>query len=399
LYRKVHKSTILWRRYPGVEVMNFSLTKEQELLRKTVREFAENEIKPIATEYDERQEFPWDTVKKMGKLGLLGLIFPEKYGGSNAGYVGYAIAVEEVSRICGSHGITVAAHNSLCSNHIYIAGTEEQKMKYLVPLAKGENIGAWGLTEANAGSDAGATQTTAVLDGDEWVINGSKTFITHGSVGDTAVILASTDKSKKQRGISAFIIEKDTPGFSPGTKENKLGLRASDTAEMVFENCRIPKENLLGQENRAFYDTMAVLDGGRISIGSLALGLAQGALDESIKYAKEREQFGRPIAKFQAVQWMIANMASEVEAARMLVYYAAWLKDQGQKVTKVSAMAKMYASEVGMRAATKAIQIHGGYGYTKDYPVERIFRDVKLTEIGEGTSEIQRMVIARQVGL
>jgi alkylation response protein AidB-like acyl-CoA dehydrogenase len=379
--------------------MRFELTKEQEMIRKMVREFAETEIKPIAAEFDETQNFPWDTVKKMGELNLLGLIFPKKYGGADVGYIGYAIAVEEISRVCGAHGITVAAHNSLCSNHIYIAGTEEQKQKFLTPLAKGEKIGAWGLTEANAGSDAGATQTVAVQDGDEWIINGSKTFITHGSVGDIAVVLASTDKSKKQRGISSFIIEKDTPGFSAGTKENKLGLRASDTAEMVFEDCRVPMENLLGQLDRGFYDTMKVLDGGRISIGSLALGLAQGALDESIKYAKEREQFGKPIAKFQAIQWMIADMASEVEAARMLIYYAGWLKDHGMAVTKVSAMAKMYASEVGMRAATKAIQIHGGYGYTKDYPVERIFRDVKLTEIGEGTSEIQRLVIARQLGL
>ncbi|MEE9151458.1 MAG: acyl-CoA dehydrogenase [Thermoplasmata archaeon] len=379
--------------------MNFELTKEQEMIRKMVREFAETEIRPIAAEYDETQEFPWETVKKMGELNLLGLIFPKEYGGADVGYIGYAIAIEEISRVCGAHGITVAAHNSLCSNHIYISGTEEQKQRFLTPLAKGEKIGAWALTEPGAGSDAGATETTAVLDGDEWVLNGSKIFITHGSVGDIAVVIAATDKSKKHKGISSFIVEKGTPGFSSGTKENKLGLRASDTAEMVFEDCRIPKENLLGQENRAFYDTMQVLDGGRISIGAMALGLAQGALDESIKYAKEREQFGKKIAKFQAIQWMIANMASEIEAARMLVYYAGWLKDKGLKVTKVSAMAKMYASEVGMRAATKAIQIHGGYGYTKDYPVERIFRDVKLTEIGEGTSEIQRMVIARKLGL
>jgi butyryl-CoA dehydrogenase len=379
--------------------MNFKLNKEQEMLRKMVREFAETEIKPIAAEYDEKQEFPWETVKKMGELNLLGLIFPKEYGGADVGYIGYAIAVEEISRVCGSHGITVAAHNSLCSNHIYIAGTEEQKQRFLTPLAKGEKIGAWGLTEPAAGSDAATVEATAVLDGDEWVLNGSKIFITHGSVGDIAVVVATTDKTKKHRGISSFIVEKGTPGFSSGTKENKLGLRASDTAEMVFENCRIPKENLLGKENRAFYDTMEILDGGRISIGAMALGLAQGALDESIKYAKEREQFGRKISKFQAIQWMIANMASEVEAARMLVYYSGWLKDKGMKVTKVSAMAKLYASEVGMRAATKAIQIHGGYGYTKDYPVERIFRDVKLTEIGEGTSEIQRLVIARQLGL
>ncbi|ODS35439.1 MAG: acyl-CoA dehydrogenase [Candidatus Altiarchaeales archaeon WOR_SM1_79] len=379
--------------------MNFELTKEQEMLRRMVREFAENEIRPIAAEYDEKQEFPWETVKRMGELNLLGLIFPKKYGGADVGYIGYAIAVEEISRVCGSHGITVAAHNSLCSNHIYISGTEEQKQRFLTPLAKGEKIGAWGLTEPAAGSDAATVEMSAVLDGDEWILNGSKIFITHGSVGDIAVVVATTDKTKKHRGISAFIVEKGTPGFSSGTKENKLGLRASDTAEMVFENCRIPKENLLGQENRAFYDTMEVLDGGRISIGAMALGLAQGALDESIKFAKEREQFGRKISKFQAIQWMIANTASEVEAARMLVYYAGWLKDNGLKSTKVSAMAKVYASEVGMRAATKAIQIHGGYGYTKDYPVERIFRDVKLTEIGEGTSEIQRLVIARQMGL
>jgi len=379
--------------------MNFKLNKEQEMLRKMVREFAETEIKPIAAEYDEKQEFPWETVKKMGELNLLGLIFPKEYGGADVGYIGYAIAVEEISRVCGSHGITVAAHNSLCSNHIYIAGTEEQKQRFLTPLAKGEKIGAWGLTEPAAGSDAATVEATAVLDGDEWVLNGSKIFITHGSVGDIAVVVATTDKSRKHRGISAFIVEKGTPGFSSGTKENKLGLRASDTAEMVFEDCRVPKENLLGQLNKAFYDTMEILDGGRISIGAMALGLAQGALDESIKYAKEREQFGRKISKFQAIQWMIANMASEVEAARMLVYYSGWLKDKGMKVTKVSAMAKLYASEVGMRAATKAIQIHGGYGYTKDYPVERIFRDVKLTEIGEGTSEIQRLVIARQLGL
>ena len=379
--------------------MNFELTKEQEMLRRMVREFAENEIRPIAAEYDEKQEFPWETVKRMGELNLLGLIFPKEYGGADVGYIGYAIAVEEISRVCGSHGITVAAHNSLCSNHIYISGTEEQKQRFLTPLAKGEKIGAWGLTEPAAGSDAATVEMSAVLDGDEWILNGSKIFITHGSVGDIAVVVATTDKTKKHRGISAFIVEKGTPGFSSGTKENKLGLRASDTAEMVFENCRIPKENLLGQENRAFYDTMEVLDGGRISIGAMALGLAQGALDESIKFAKEREQFGRKISKFQAIQWMIANTASEVEAARMLVYYAGWLKDNGLKSTKVSAMAKVYASEVGMRAATKAIQIHGGYGYTKDYPVERIFRDVKLTEIGEGTSEIQRLVIARQMGL
>jgi alkylation response protein AidB-like acyl-CoA dehydrogenase len=363
-----------------------------------VRNFAETEIKPIVPEYDEKQEFPWETVRKMADLNLLGLIFPPEYGGAGVGYISYAIAVEEVSRVCGAHGITVAAHNSLCSNHIYISGTEEQKKKYLTPLAKGEKIGAWGLTEPGAGSDAGETMTTAVLDGDEWILNGQKTFITHGSVADTAVIIAATDKSKGHKGISSFIVDCDTPGYSSGMKENKLGLRCSDTAEIVLEDCRIPKENLLGNIDMAFKDVLAVLDGGRISIAAMALGIAQGALDESIKYAKEREQFGRPISKFQAIQWMIADMSTEIDAARLLTYRAGYMKDQGIRVTKEAAMAKMYAAEVGMRACTKAIQIHGGYGYTKDYPVERFFRDVKLCEIGEGTSEIQRLVIARRLG-
>ena len=329
---------------------------------------------------------------------MLGLIFPPEYGGAGVGYISYAIAVEEISRVCGAHGITVAAHNSLCSNHIYISGTEEQKEKYLTPLAKGEKIGAWGLTEPAAGSDAGATETTAVLDGDEWVLNGQKNFITHGSVADTAVIIAATDKSKGHKGISSFIVDCDSPGYSTGTKENKLGLRCSDTAEIVMEDCRIPKTNLLGNIDGAFKDVLAVLDGGRISIAAMALGIGQGAFDESVKYAKEREQFGRPIAKFQAIQWMIADMATELDAARLLTYRAGYLKDKGVPVTKESAMAKLYASEVGMRVCTKAIQIHGGYGYTKDYPVERFFRDVKLCEIGEGTSEIQRLVIARRLG-
>ncbi len=378
--------------------MDFKLTKEHEMIRTMVREFAETEIKPIVPEYDENQEFPWVTVRKMADLNLLGLIFPPEYGGAGVGYISYAIAVEEVSRVCGAHGITVAAHNSLCSNHIYISGTEEQKQKYLTPLAKGEKIGAWGLTEPGAGSDAGETMTTAELDGDEWILNGQKTFITHGSVANTSVIIAATDKSKRHKGISAFIIDCDTPGYSTGTKENKLGLRCSDTAEIVMEDCRIPKENLLGNLNNAFKDTLAVLDGGRISIAAMALGIAQGALDESIKYAQEREQFGRPISKFQAIQWMIADMATEIDAARLLTYRAGYMKDHGVPVTKEAAMAKMYAAEVGMRACTKAIQIHGGYGYTKDYPVERFFRDVKLCEIGEGTSEIQRLVIARRLG-
>jgi hypothetical protein len=332
-------------------------------------------------------------------MNLLGIIFPKEYGGLGLGYVSYAIIIEEISRICGSHGLSTAAHNSLCSNHIYLAGTEEQKQKYLIPLAKGEKIGMWGLTEANAGSDAAGTQTTAVLEGDEWVLNGSKMFITHGNVGDTAVILAVTDKSLGNKGISSFIVEKGTPGFSTGMHVEKLGVRACDTGELVLENCRIPKENLLGELNRGFIDTLKILDGGRISIGSMAVGLAQGALDESIKHAKERVQYGKPIAKLQAIQWMIADMATEVEAARLLVYRAGYLKDQGNRVTIESAMAKAYASEVAVRAATRAIQIQGSRGYLKGTQVERIFRDVKLTKIGEGTSEIQRLVIARQLGL
>ena len=377
--------------------MDFQLSPEHKMIRKITREFAETEIRPIAAEYDEKQEFPWDTVRKMGEMGLLGIIFPEKYGGAGSDYIGYAISVEEIARVDGSHGITMAAHVSLCSNHIYMSGTEEQKMKYLVPLARGEKIGAWGLTEPAAGSDAGGTRMTAVLDGDEWILNGSKIFITHGSVGDIGVVIAVTDKSKRPHGTSSFIVEKGTKGFTAGTKENKLGLRASDTAEMVFEDCRIPKENLLGREGEGFIDALRVLDGGRISIGALGLGIAQGAYEESVKYAKEREQFGRPIAKFQSIQNMLADMAMGIDAARLLLYRAGFWKSRGKKVTREGAMAKLYCSEVAMKTTTKAIQIHGGYGYTKDYPVERFFRDAKLCEIGEGTSEIQRIVIAREV--
>ena len=379
--------------------MEFKLTEQHNILRKTVREFAEKEIRPIARQYDDTQEFPWDTVKKMAAMGLMGIIFPPEYGGAGMDYISYAIGVEEISRICGAHGITMAAHNSLCSNNIYIAGTEEQKKKFLTPLAKGEKLGAWGLTEPNAGSDAGGTQTVAVKEGDEWVINGQKTFITNGSVGEIAVIIAVTDKEKGKKGISAFIVEKGMDGFRSGQKENKLGLRSSDTTELILEDCRVPEENLLGEEGMGFINSLKVLDGGRISIAALGLGLAQGALDESLEYAKNREQFGKPIGKFQAIQWMLADMATEIDAARLLTYRACWLKDNNLPTTKESAMAKMYASEVGMRAATKAIQIHGGYGYTKEYAVERIFRDVKLCEIGEGTSEIQRLIISRELGL
>jgi alkylation response protein AidB-like acyl-CoA dehydrogenase len=380
--------------------MDFTLSEDEQAFRAKIRDFAENEVRPIVPEYEKQEEFPWPTIKKMAEMGLFGLIFPKKYGGQELGYIYYAIAVEELSRICGSHGITVASHNSLCSNHIYIAGTEEQKLKYLTPLAKGEKLGAWGLTEANAGSDAGGTQTTAVHDGDDWILNGAKIFITQGSVADTYVVIASTDKAQKQRGISAFIVEKDTPGFRPGQIEHKLGLKVSDTSELILEDCRIPKENQLGELNRAFYDTMKVLDGGRVSIGSMALGLAQGALDEAIKYVKSRVQFGKPIGKFQAIQWHLANMATEIEGARLLVYRAAFLANKkSDRFSKESAMAKLYASEVGMRATRMAVQILGGVGYTKRYIVERLMRDVKLCEIGEGTSEIQRLVISRQLGL
>ena len=380
--------------------MDFSLTEDELAFRAKIRAFAENDIKPIVPKLEKTEEFPWENVKKMADMGLFGLIFSKEYGGLELGYIYYAIAVEEISRVCGSHGITVASHNSLCSNHINIAGTEEQKKKFLTPLAKGEKLGAWGLTEPNAGSDAGGTQTTAVLDGDEWVINGAKQFITQGSVGEIYVVIASTDKSKKQKGITAFIIEKGTPGFRPGQLEHKLGLKISDTSELIFEDCRIPKENMLGELDRAFYDTMKVLDGGRISIGAMGLGLAQGALDEALKYVKQRQQFGKPISKFQAIQWQLADMATEIEAARLLIYRAAYMANKKtEKYTKESAMGKLYASEVGMRAARKAVQIMGGIGYTKRAIVERIMRDVKLCEIGEGTSEIQRLVIARHLGI
>ncbi|UCD92204.1 MAG: acyl-CoA dehydrogenase [Methanobacteriota archaeon] len=377
--------------------MDFELTQEQQMIRKMVRDFGEKEVKGIAAEIDETSEFPWDVIKKMGELGLMGMNIEEKYGGPGLDAVSYAIAVEEMSRACGTVGFTMAAHNSLCTAHIDLAGNEEQKMKYLPGLATGKVMGAWGLTEPGAGSDASSLQTTAVQEGDEWILNGRKIFITNGHVAETFVVLASTDREKKARGITAFIIEKDTPGFSLGKKEDKMGLRASPTSELIMEDCRIPNENLLGEKDDGFIGALKILDGGRISIAAMALGIAQSALDESIAYSKERVQFGKSISEFQAIQWMLADMATEIEAARFLTYQAANLKDRKVRFTKESAMAKLYASEVGMRATTKAIQIFGGYGFTKDYPVERMFRDVKLCEIGEGTSEIQRLVIARQL--
>lgn len=377
--------------------MDFKLTQEQEMLRKMLRDFGEKEVTPFAADIDKTKEFPWEIIKKMGELGLMGMNIEEKYGGPGLDTVSYAIGVEEMSRACGTVGFTMAAHNSLCTGHIALAGNEEQKMKYLPDLASGKKLGAWGLTEPGAGSDAGNLKTTAVQEGDEWILNGNKVFITNGHVAGTIVLLASTDKEKKTRGITAFIAENDTPGLSMGKKEDKMGLRASPSSEIILEDCRIPNENILGELNKGFYDTMKVLDGGRISIAAMAVGIAQSALDESISYSKERVQFGRPISEFQAIQWMLADMATEIEASRLLTYRSANLKDRGLRCTKESAMAKLYASEAGMRATTKAIQILGGYGYTMDYPVERMFRDIKLCEIGEGTSEIQRLVIARQL--
>jgi alkylation response protein AidB-like acyl-CoA dehydrogenase len=377
--------------------MEFELNEEQQQVKWSVREFAEGEIAPHVMEWDEAQHFPVELLPKLAELGLMGVIFPEEYGGAGMGYIEYATIVEELSRVDGSVGISVAAHNSLCSNHIYMFGTEEQKRKYLVPLAQGKHLGAWGLTEASAGSDASGTRSTAVRQNGGWVVNGSKNFITHAIHADTCVAVAVTDRSKGNRGITAFIFEKGMKGFAPSKKENKLGLRASETASVVFEDCHVPDENRLGDEGMGFIQAMQILDGGRISIAALALGIAQGAYESAVRYAKEREQFGKPIAEFQAIQFKLADMATQIEAARLLTYRAAYLKDQGKKVTKESSMAKLYASEMSVKVCEEAIQIHGGYGYTKDYPPEKFWRDSKLCTIGEGTSEIQRLVIARQL--
>jgi alkylation response protein AidB-like acyl-CoA dehydrogenase len=377
--------------------MEFELNEEQQQIKASVREFAEAEIAPHVLEWDETQHFPVELIPQLAELGLMGVIFPEEYGGAGMGYVEYASIIEELSRVDGSVGISVAAHNSLCSNHIYMFGTEEQKRKFLVPLAKGEHLGAWGLTEANAGSDASGTRSTAVRQNGGWIVNGSKNFITHAIHADTCVAVASTDRSKGSKGITAFIFEKGMQGFAPSKKENKLGLRASETASVVFEDCHVPDENRLGAEGEGFVQAMQVLDGGRISIAALAVGIAQGAYESAVRYAKEREQFGKPISEFQAIQFKLADMAVQIEAARLLMYRAAYLKDQGKRVTKESSMAKLYASEMSVRVCEEAIQIHGGYGYTKDYPPEKYWRDSKLCTIGEGTSEIQRIVIAKQL--
>ncbi len=377
--------------------MDFQLTEEQLQLKRSVRDFAEREIRPNVMKWDETGAFPLAAIKELGKMGVMGVIFPAEYGGAGLGYVEYVIAIEELSRVDGSVGIIVAAHNSLCSNHIYLAGNEEQKRKYVPKLAAGEFIGAWGLTEPGAGSDAGGARMTAVRNKNGWRLNGTKTFITNGSYADVVVAIAVTDKTAHTHGLSAFIVEKGTKGFRPGKKENKLGLRASDTAELIFEDCWVPEEALLGKEGSGFVDAMRILDGGRISIAALGLGMAQGAYEAALRYSKERKQFGKLISDFQAIQWKLADMATEIDAARLLTMRAATMKDAGMKTTLESSMAKLYAGEVAVRSANECVQIHGGYGFIKDYPAEKFYRDVKLCTIGEGTSEIQRLVIARQI--
>lgn len=398
--------------------MNFELSEEQQQIKYSIREFAESEIKPHVMEWDETQHFPEELRPKLAELGLMGILFPEEYGGAGMGYVEYATIIEELGRVCGSVGLSVAAHNSLCSNHIYMFGSEAQKQKYLVPLVTGESFGAWGLTESQAGSDSAGTRTnavrlssphiskgqtepaTAASNGEPqngWIVNGSKNFITHAIACNTLVAVAVTDKEKRNRGISAFIFDKSMEGFRSDKKENKLGMRASETASVVFEDCYVPDENRLGAEGEGFLQCMKVLDGGRISIAALSVGIAQGAYEAAVKYAKERTQFGKPIAEFQAIQFKLADMATQIECSRLLTLQAAATKDAGKPVTQKSAMAKLYASETAVRVSEESIQIHGGYGYTKDYPAEKYWRDSKLCTIGEGTSEIQRIVIAKNL--
>jgi alkylation response protein AidB-like acyl-CoA dehydrogenase len=377
--------------------MDFRLTEEQELLRRTVREFADTEIRPHVREWDREQHFPAELIPALARLGLMGIQFPEDYGGAGMSAIDYCICIEELARVDPAVALSVAAHNGLCASHIFLAGTETQKRKYLVPLAKGDAIGAWGLTESTSGSDAAGMRTTAVESGGVWALNGSKTFTTHGRVGDVLVAMAITDRTAGARGISAFIVEKGTPGMTPGKKEDKLGMRASETSEVLFDNCRIPGDQLLGEAGRGFVDAMQVLDAGRIGIAALAVGLAQGAYEAALRYAQERRAFGKTISRFQAIQWKLADNATRIEAARLLTYRAAYLKDRRRRMTLESAMAKLYASEIAVKAADDCVQIHGGYGFVKDYPAEKYFRDVKLTTIGEGTSEIQRLVIARQL--
>lgn len=376
---------------------NFSETENQEIIRKMVRDFAEKNIRQNVMEWDEAQHFPIELFKQLGTLGLMGVLVPEAYGGSGFGYQEYVDVIVEIAKVCGSIGLSVAAHNSLCTGHILAFGNEEQKQRWLPKLASAEWIGAWGLTEANTGSDALRMMTTAVEDGDDYIINGAKNWITHGKSGDVAVVMVRTGEKGDSKGISAIVVERGTPGFTAGKKENKLGMRASETTEMIFDNCRVPKTNLLGNVGEGFKQAMKVLDGGRISIAALSLGIAKGAYEAALAYSKERHQFGQPIASFQAISFKLADMATEIEAAELLIRQAADLKNRGLKMTKESAMAKYFASEVSVRCATEAVQIFGGYGYTKDFPVEKFYRDSKLCTIGEGTSEIQKIVIAREV--
>ena len=378
--------------------MDFRPTHEQELLRRAVREFAEAEIRPHVMEWDEAQRFPAELVTKLSALGLTGIQVPEAYGGAGLSAVEYCVAIEELARVDPSISLTVAAHNGLAAAHLYMFGSEAQKQRYLAPLAKGETLGAWGLTESGSGSDAAAMRTTARRDGAGWVINGSKQFITHGTIGGTMVVMAVTDRAAGRRGISTFVLDRGTPGMRAGKKENKLGMRASDTTEVLFEECRVPADALVGDEGQGFVNTMQVLDAGRIGIAALAVGLAQGAYEAARRYAKERRQFGQPLAAFQAIQWKLADMATRIEAARLLTYRAAWMRDRRvERTSLASSMAKLYASEIAVRVAEEGVQIHGGYGFVKDYPAEKYFRDVKLCTIGEGTSEIQRLVIAREL--
>jgi alkylation response protein AidB-like acyl-CoA dehydrogenase len=377
--------------------MDFRPSEEQEILRRTVREFAEAEIRPHVMEWDEAQHFSPELLPKLAALGLMGIQFSEEYGGAGMSAVDYCICIEELARVDPAIALSVAAHNGLCSAHIGMFGTQAQKTHYLPRLVTGEVLGAWGLTESQAGSDAAGMRTTAVRQGTCWVLNGSKTFITHGAIGGVMVVMAVTDRAKGNRGISAFVLEHGTPGMSAGKKENKLGMRASDTSEVIFQDCRLPQAQLLGEEGQGFINTLQVLDAGRIGIAALSVGLAQGAYEAARSYAKERRQFGQPIASFQAIQWKLADAATKIEASRLLTYRAAYLKDLGRRMTKESAMAKLYASETAVRVADDCVQIHGGYGFVKDYPAEKYFRDVKLLTIGEGTSEIQRLVIARQL--
>ncbi len=377
--------------------MEFKKSENQKMIAQMVRDFAEKEIRPNVMKWDETQEFPRDLFRKAGELGIMGVLVPEEYGGSGMGYFEYISVIEEISKVCGAVGLSVAAHNSLCSNHILQFGNEEQKKKYLPKLAGGEWIGAWGLTEANTGSDALRMQCVAKKDGDHFIINGTKNWITHGISGDIAVVLVRTGELLDSHGITAFAIERTTPGFKGGKKENKLGMRCSETAEMIFDNCKVHKDQMLGKEGEGFIQAMKILDGGRISIGTLGLGIAKGAFEAALKYSKERHQFGQPISNFQGISFKLADMATEIEAAEMLLYQAADMKNRHVKMTKESAMAKYYASEVAVRVSTEAVQIFGGYGYTKDFPVEKFYRDSKLCTIGEGTSEIQKIVIAREV--